>query len=395
MRGAGKRRRDPLRAAIVELRLTLFAGPGPRAIIGKAEQIVMEVLVRVANARQPIEVCITVDTEFSIGGNFYNPALLPVAEPIVLGEVDGKEHGLGFLIDSFADSGVRATFFVEALQTAYFGDEPMGEIARRIADAGHDVQLHLHPCWLHYEACAEPGSKTAPNDSCAGRTDAELDHLFERGLSAFSRWRLAKPVAVRAGNFQADAAFYRAAARSGVGLSSSITLHAGRPRGGHASRIGSVLELPVFSYVDPLGRHHRHRVLSITGSSYTETVSVLRQARDRGISPVIILTHPQEYIKRKDARYAAMQWDQLDQSRLKAVLQYADIRPNRINQGRLEGLLKFLSRHKSEFATVPLSELAQQDAAARDPHIHAISVSPVKALTRMFENGISDRVGWY
>jgi len=75
---------------------------------------------------KPIEVCITVDTEFSIGGNFKNPELSPVAEPIVLGAVDGKEHGLGFLLDSFSAFGVQATFFVEALQTAYFGDEPMG-----------------------------------------------------------------------------------------------------------------------------------------------------------------------------------------------------------------------------------------------------------------------------
>src|SRR5215472_294459 len=88
--------------------------------------------------RKPIEVCITIDTEFSVGGNFGDPALPPVAEPIVLGSVGGKEQGLGFLLDSFAEFGVRATFFVEALQTAYFGDEPMGSIARRIAEAGHD-----------------------------------------------------------------------------------------------------------------------------------------------------------------------------------------------------------------------------------------------------------------
>jgi hypothetical protein len=129
------------------------------------------------NTRKPIEVCITVDTEFSIGGNFEDPALTPVAEPIVLGSVGGKEQGLGFLLESLAEFGVRATFFVEALQTAYFGDEPMGGIARRIAAAGHDVQLHLHPCWLHYETTER--TKPAPNDSCAGRTDAELCHFLE------------------------------------------------------------------------------------------------------------------------------------------------------------------------------------------------------------------------
>src|SRR5262249_58215776 len=126
-----------------------------------------------ARAQEPIEVCITIDTEFSIGGNFENPALAPIAEPIVLGRIGEKEQGLGFLLDSFSEFGVQATFFVEALQTAYFGDEPMGRIAGRIAAAGHDVQLHLHPCWLHYEPASAGGQKMARNDSCAGRSDAD------------------------------------------------------------------------------------------------------------------------------------------------------------------------------------------------------------------------------
>jgi hypothetical protein len=42
----------------------------------------------------------TIDTEFSIGGNFADEQMLPVAEPIVLGSVGGREHGLGFLLDS-------------------------------------------------------------------------------------------------------------------------------------------------------------------------------------------------------------------------------------------------------------------------------------------------------
>jgi len=168
---------------------------------------------------KPTEVCLTVDTEFSIGGNFDNPELPPVAEPMVLGKIDGKEHGLGCLLGLLSEFGVRATFFVEALQTAYFGDELMGTIARRIADAGHDVQLHLHPCWPHYEAAPTQAPREAPNDSCAGRSDAELDHFFEFGLSVFSRWGLPRPVAVRSGNFQVDINFYRAAARSGICVS--------------------------------------------------------------------------------------------------------------------------------------------------------------------------------
>ena len=331
--------------------------------------------------RNPIEVCITVDTEFSIGGNFEDPRLTPIAEPIVLGSSGGKEHGLGFLLDSLGEFGVRATFFVEALQTAYFGDEPMGGIARRIAGAGQDAQLHLHPCWLHYEA-AQAGGNDAPDDSCAGRNDAELDHFFEFGLSAFSRWGLRRPVAVRTGNFHVDASFFRAAARSGIFLSSSIAVPVHRPADenllleGGRHRIGPVLELPVFSYTYRIGRHDRLRALSITASSGAELIFVLRQAYERQISPVVILTHPQEFIKKTDYRYTKL-------------------RRNRVNQTRLTTLLTFLRDNQDKFAAKPISELTDDgpnDVAAAGC---AVAVPFGPAVARMLENGVNDRVWWY
>lgn len=328
------------------------------------------------------EVCITIDTEFSIGGNFSNPNLSPVAEPIVLGAIDGKEHGLGFLLDVFFEFGVRATFFVEALQTAYFGDEPMGRIAKRIAKAGQDVQLHLHPCWLHYEATSAPVPSEAPSDSCAGRSDAQLDHFFQFGFSVFSRWGLSRPVAVRSGNFQVDTNFYRAAARSGILLSSSIALPVHRPadealaRPSSRHRIGQVLEFPVFSYTYPLGLSERSRPLAITACSCAEILSVLWQAHNHGISPVIILTHPQEYIKRKDFRYTTL-------------------RRNRVNQTRLKTVLQFLSQNKDKFAIVPIPEISDDDSNVPGSNSPAISVSSRQALGRMLSNSLNDLVWWY
>jgi hypothetical protein len=335
------------------------------------------------SAQRPTEICITIDTEFSIGGNFADPRLAPVAAPVVLGEVGGKEHGLGFLLDRLCGSGVRATFFVEALQTAYFGDEPMGGFARRIAAAGQDVQLHLHPCWLSYEGGGTGGAIGAPNDSCAGRSDAELDRIFAAGFAAFARWELPRPVAVRAGNFQADMSFYRAAERHGLRLSSNIALAAGcaaepglRLSGGR-HRFGRVLELPVLSYLYPLGRRRRLRLLAITASSVAEIGSVLRQARERGISPVVLVTHPQEFVKHRDVRYSRL-------------------RRNRVNQARLEGLLRFVGQHPDEFAVVPMCDIASDDATAtgdiREPEI---SVSALAAFARMVGNGVNDRVWWY
>jgi hypothetical protein len=332
------------------------------------------------NTRKPIEVCITIDTEFSIGGNFEDPALTPVAEPMVLGSVRGKEQGLGFLLDSLAEFRVCATFFVEALQTAYFGDEPMGMIARRIAAAGHDVQLHLHPCWLHYEKTE--GLKPAPNDSCAGRTDAELGHFFEFGLSVFSRWGVPAPIAVRTGNFQIDQNVFRAATRSGLRMSSSIAVPIYRPPGerfvllGGKHRVGEILELPIFCYSYRIGSSDRLRALCITACSAAEIISVLRQAYAHQLSPVLILTHPQEYIKKTDFRYTTL-------------------RRNRVNQSRLRAVLKFLKQHENDFITTPISAISDDSAENRATEAPAVSVSRGKAMARMFVNGINDRIWWY
>ncbi len=337
---------------------------------------------KIMKSRGPTEVCITIDTEFSIGGNFADPQMLPVAEPIVLGSVGGREHGLGFLLDSFAEFGVHATFFVEALQTAYFGLEPMGSIARRIAGAGHDVQLHLHPCWLHYEAAADKRPEKPPDDSCAGRTDAELDRLFELGFSAFSGWGMPAPQAVRPGNFQVDAKFFRAADRSGLRFSSSIALPIYRPCDerlgwvGGTHRMGRILEFPVFCYTYRIGGKARLRALCVTACSSAETLFVLRQAQAHQISPIVILTHPQEYIKKKDFRYAKL-------------------RRNRVNQTRLRTLLTFLTQNRDDFVALPLSRLSAVGGDSGNRDHPSVSVPFGTSMARMLENGVNDRLWWY
>jgi hypothetical protein len=331
--------------------------------------------------RPPVEVCITIDTEFSIGGNFDNPELTPVAEPIVLGSVGGREQGLGFLLESLAEFGLPGTFFVEALQTAYFGDEPMGSIAKRIARAGHDVQLHLHPCWLHYES-ASAGTKPEADDSCAGRSDDELDHFFRSGLATFSRWGLPSPTAVRPGNFQFDANFHRAAARSGLRLSSSIAVPIYRPTDerlvlvGGKHRIGNLMELPVFCYTYRFAGSERLRPFSITACSAAEMLFVLQQAHIQELSPVIILTHPHEYIKRTDFRYTTL-------------------RRNRVNQTRLRVLLNFLSRNREKFMTVPISAISEDNSSAINRNRATVAVPTARAMARMIENGINDNIWLY
>jgi len=95
------------------------------------------------------EVCLTIDTEFSIAGAFADPVnRRPVGEARVYCPAQGEDCGLPFILRTLARFAVPATFFVETLNTAYFGDAPMRRIAETIVAAGQDAQLHLHPCCI-------------------------------------------------------------------------------------------------------------------------------------------------------------------------------------------------------------------------------------------------------
>ena len=94
---------------------------------------------------KPLEVTITIDTEFSIAGSFDDPRKKPVAEPIALCEIDGKGHGVDFLLDTFNKYGIKSTFFVECLNYYYFGDQPMKSIVEKINKAGQDILVKTLP----------------------------------------------------------------------------------------------------------------------------------------------------------------------------------------------------------------------------------------------------------
>jgi hypothetical protein len=190
------------------------------------------------------------------------------------------------------------------------------------------------------------------------------------------------PVAVRTGNFQVDESVFRVAAKSGLRLSSSIAVPIYRPPGDDLvllsgkRRVGRILELPVFCYRYRIGRSDRLRALCITACSAAEIISVLRQAHAHQLSPVIILTHPQEYIKKTDFRYASL-------------------RRNRVNQGRLRAVLKFLKQHDDEFIATPISAISDDGADSTASERPLVSVSRGRAMARMLENGINDRIWWY
>ena len=295
------------------------------------------------------EICITIDTEFSIGGAFANPcAARPIGEEHVYCPAGGEAHGLPFLLRTFREFGTRATFFVEALNACHFGDRPMGRIVDEIVAAGQDAQLHVHPCWLHFRHpdWAEKLAGDPPDDSCAGRTPAELDEIIGEALDVFGRWNAPRPIALRTGNLHADLGTYSAMARQGLRIASNLGVALFRPADpslhvyGGGRWIQDVLELPVLSYVQlALARLRRYRLLTITAASWPETRALLYRARAAGLSPIVILTHPFEFVKTgRNGR-----------GRTGA---------NRINQRRLERLCRFLAENDDGFVATSFVEAA-------------------------------------
>ncbi|WP_018936310.1 polysaccharide deacetylase family protein [Thioalkalivibrio sp. ALJ24] len=280
---------------------------------------------------------ITVDTEFNIGGAFEDPEnRQPVGPPAVYCEREGRSEGLGYLLDTLEQHGIRGTFFVEALNTCYFGDEPMGRIAREIHARGHEVQLHLHPCWTYFEQpdWKEQLTRNPPNDDMTRRDHDELVRLIELGQQAFRRWALPEPRVLRTGGLRVGLGVYRAMRECGMPMASNVGLAIFRPEepelhlfsGDH--EIDGVREFPVTSYIDwrlP-GKQH-HKTLTVTGCSWPEIRSLLRRAQANRIPDVVLLTHPFEFVKHDSDPSKPPRIDRINRHRLEKLCAYIAAEP--------------------------------------------------------------------
>lgn len=332
----------------------------------------------------PTEICLTVDTEFSIGGAFSDPQRYrPLSEEsVVEGMIGRREHGLGFLLRSLAGYGAHATFFIETLQCCYFGERRMGRIVDRIAEQGHDVQLHLHPGWMQFRG-PEWRHRRPVNDCCGRCAAGELEEMIALSFDLFRRWGVAAPIALRAGGFCCSRTVQQAMSNCGLRLGSNIALALYQPAdkelhvANAGRRIAGVLELPVLTYRSPRPPAGSElRPLAITATSWSETKALLWQAREAGISPVIVLTHPFEFIKKETFRY-----DKL--------------RPNRVNQARLERLLDYVGGHRADFV---MTTFASSGAGWLEQGLQPdrlFYIPPHLALARAGQQWLNNRVWYY
>jgi hypothetical protein len=265
---------------------------------------------------------------------------------------------------------------VEALNTCLFGDEPMGAIARKIHARGHDVQFHAHPCWIAFldKDWRDRVTATPPGDSFAKMGIADIERVLEIGLQVFSRWGLASPCAFRAGNLQVDKRIYPLLEQHGIPLASNVGLGTYWPNdpelclAGGRHWIGRTLEIPVSSYVDVrLPGIRRRKTFTVIGTGGLEARQWLLHAAESGIGPVVVLTHPAEFVHKDGENYTRL-------------------RRNDLARRRLRELCGFLARHPREFEVVTFTDNAKNWTAQPGTANPQWRASALARVLRVVEN---------
>jgi hypothetical protein len=322
-------------------------------------------------------VILTVDTEPSVAGAFADSRYTPLIHEPVLGEVNGNSEALGFLIEMLSRYGLVATFFVETAHTRYFGDRAMGGYVERLVRTGQDVQLHLHPAWLSFE-----GGQRSPGvqhtDSCREMSVEHLAALITEGADQIADWTGKQPSGLRTGNFSTARSVFEAMRQAGLRYSSNICLAIETPPerdlalSGGVHRIAGICELPVTCFADigPIGRG-RLRPMQVTALTGREQINLLDTAHASGNPVVVIVTHPFEFLKKRDFRYT-------------------DFRPNQLVQRRFRQLCTFLAENSDRFEVLPLADAA--DALAGSQRWTDLTGNRVSAIFRAVQNGINDRI---
>ncbi|MBI1393769.1 MAG: hypothetical protein GC152_13610 [Alphaproteobacteria bacterium] len=322
---------------------------------------------------------LTVDTEFSAGGHWDNPALPPVTQRNVWCEVDGVSHGLGFILDAFACRGLKATYFVEAVHTAMLGVDDMRPAVEAICAAGQGLEIHAHPMWLAGMDGGRPAA--APNDECAACTGAELDRMLEISFAAFAAWGAPAPTAFRSGGLSAARNVYAALRRAGIGVASNVGLGVKPPADASLQRstgrllVDGVVEQPVTTYatIDPRPNVGQ-RIVTTTATGFREMTALMEQAEAAGLEDFVILTHPFEFVKADNAQMTGM-------------------KPNARIQKRLARLAEWLADRRDRFPTTTFA--ARADAWRQTPETPEIRLAapPGAAIVRAVENAIDGRNG--
>lgn len=289
-----------------------------------------------------LNIFLTVDTEFwPYKQDWLDGAMTEDIKRDIYGVTPDGEFGLCYQIERLDAYGLKAVFFVEVLHTYAVGLMPLTQMVSLIQDAGHDVQLHIHPEWVRlsnvqmFPDVKELYLKNYSEEQQTFLIKVALEKLLDCG---------AKNVcAFRAGNYGADNNTLHALQKNGIIYDTSynacyldeacgikIPDSLLQPR-----KINEIYEFPISFFSDWLG-HYRH--LQLCACSIEELKNVLLHAWKSGWYCVVVVSHSFELIERGVKKGK-------DPSALRCMLK------------RFEEFCHFLADNGDKFRTCTFSEL--------------------------------------
>jgi hypothetical protein len=253
----------------------------------------------------------------------------------------------------------------------------MGRHVEKLVRAGQDVQLHLHPNWLSFERGKRKPDKPF-TDNCHELSVEHLAGLIAEGADQIADWTGKRAIAMRAGNFSTGLSVFQAMQQAGLRVASNICVAVAPPPEreltltGGVHEIAGIRELPVTCFADigPVGRGHL-RSMQVRALTAREVIVVLDDAHACGNPVVVIVTHPFEFLKKRDFRYTGL-------------------RPNHLVQHRFRRICAFLAENTDRFEDLPIATAAN----ALDPPQPWTELrgSPFRSIVRAAENAVNDHL---
>jgi hypothetical protein len=245
-----------------------------------------------------LNVFFTVDTEIwcdkweTIDEEFADAFLRYVYGPTSKGNA-----ALPLTFDILNEHGLTGSFFVESLFAHHFGLEPLQELTGLIQNAGHEVQLHLHPEWVNeaktpifeQEEMRRPYLRDFTLEQQTLLVKHAKNTLLQSGVESIN--------AFRAGGYGADRNTLRALAANDIQIDTSY--NPADPIGIadispdklllQPSLIDGITEYPVTVFGDKNPRSLRP--MQLTACSYTEFETILFHAVEHEWDSVVIVSH--------------------------------------------------------------------------------------------------------
>ena len=105
----------------------------------------------ISDARQPLRVLMTVDTEiWPDWSDLHKWGAKLALDRDYYGRTPSGDYGVPYQLKTLAMYGLKACYFVEPLITGVFGIDLLKAMVSPIREAGQEIELHTHAEWAPY-----------------------------------------------------------------------------------------------------------------------------------------------------------------------------------------------------------------------------------------------------